>query len=171
MITGNIEGNLINRFNNGANSFSFLIMPDRSFPMASLFLRKDINSTVTVCHSATNDIKSFTLNADIVIAAIGKPDFVKGDMIKEGAVIIDVGINRVEDKNSAKGYKLTGDVDFNSCIEKVSGITPVPGGVGPMTIAMLMRNTLDSASKIIYSRNLKHSQKFLYIPTQNILII
>jgi len=120
-------------------------------PMASLFLRKDINSTVTVCHSATNDIKSFTLNADIIIAAIGKPDFVKGDMIKEGAVIIDVGINRVEDKNSAKGYKLTGDVDFNSCIEKVSGITPVPGGVGPMTIAMLMRNTLDSASKIIYS--------------------
>jgi methylenetetrahydrofolate dehydrogenase (NADP+)/methenyltetrahydrofolate cyclohydrolase len=119
-------------------------------PMASLFLRKEINSTVTVCHSATKDIKSFTLNADILIAAIGRPDFVKGDMIKEGAVIIDVGINRVEDKNIPKGYRLTGDVDFNSCIGKVSRITPVPGGVGPMTIAMLMRNTLDSAAKIIY---------------------
>jgi methylenetetrahydrofolate dehydrogenase (NADP+)/methenyltetrahydrofolate cyclohydrolase len=119
-------------------------------PMASLFLRKDINSTVTVCHSATKDIKSYTLNADILIAAIGRPDFVKGDMIKEGAVIIDVGINRVENKNIPKGYNLTGDVDFNSCIGKVSRITPVPGGVGPMTIAMLMKNTLDSASKIIY---------------------
>jgi methylenetetrahydrofolate dehydrogenase (NADP+)/methenyltetrahydrofolate cyclohydrolase len=119
-------------------------------PMASLFLRKDINSTVTVCHSATKDIKSFTLNADILIAAIGRPDFVKGDMIKEGSVIIDVGINRVEDKNITKGYRLTGDVDFNSCIGKVSRITPVPGGVGPMTIAMLMKNTLDSAAKIIY---------------------
>ena len=119
-------------------------------PMASLFLRKDINSTVTVCHSATKDIKSFTLNADILIAAIGRPDFVRGDMIKEGAVIIDVGINRVEDKNIPKGYRLTGDVDFNSCIGKVSRITPVPGGVGRMTIAMLMKNTFDSAAKIIY---------------------
>ena len=119
-------------------------------PMASLFLRKDLNSTVTICHSATKDIKSFTLNADILIAAIGKPDFVKGDMIKEGVVIIDVGINRVEDKSSPKGYRLTGDVDFKSCMDKVSKITPVPGGVGPMTIAMLMRNTLDSATKLIY---------------------
>ena len=119
-------------------------------PMASLFLKKDINSTVTICHSSTKDIKSFTMNADILIAAIGKPDFVTGDMVKEGAVIIDVGINRVDDKNSPKGYRLTGDVDFNSCIEKVSRITPVPGGVGPMTIAMLMRNTLDSASQNIY---------------------
>ncbi len=119
-------------------------------PMASLFLNKKLNSTVTICHSATKDIKSFTLNADILIAAIGKPDFVKYDMIKENAVVIDVGINRVDDKNSAKGYKLTGDVDFSSCYEKVSKITPVPGGVGPMTIAMLMRNTLDSASQIIY---------------------
>jgi methylenetetrahydrofolate dehydrogenase (NADP+)/methenyltetrahydrofolate cyclohydrolase len=120
-------------------------------PLASLLLRKDINSTVTVCHSATKDIKSFTINADILIAAIGRPDFVTGDMIKEGAVIIDVGINRVENKDSSKGYKLTGDVDFNSCIGKVSRITPVPGGVGPMTIAMLMKNTFDSAAKIIYS--------------------
>lgn len=119
-------------------------------PMASLFLRKDLNSTVTICHSATKDIKSFSFNADILIAAIGKPDFVKGYMIKEGAVIIDVGINRVEDQSSPKGYRLTGDVDFKSCLDKVSKITPVPGGVGPMTIAMLMRNTLDSATKLIY---------------------
>lgn len=119
-------------------------------PVASLFLRKDINSTVTVCHSATKDIKQFSSKADILIAAIGKPDFVKSDMIKEGAAIIDVGINRVEDSSSPKGSRLTGDVDFNSCFEKSSKITPVPGGVGPMTIAMLMRNTLDSATKKIY---------------------
>ena len=119
-------------------------------PMASLFLRKDLNSTVTICHSATKDIKAFTLQADILIAAIGKPEFVKGDMIKEDSVIIDVGINRVDDNTVPKGYRLTGDVDYNSCFGKVSKITPVPGGVGPMTIAMLMRNTLDSASQIIY---------------------
>lgn len=119
-------------------------------PMASLFLRKDLNSTVTVCHSATTDIKSFTLNADILIAAIGKPEFITGDMIKDGAVIIDVGINRVDDNTIPKGYRLTGDINYFSCLDKVSKITPVPGGVGPMTIAMLMRNTLDSASQIIY---------------------
>lgn len=119
-------------------------------PMASLFLRKDLNATVTVCHSATKDIKQFTTEADILIAAIGKPEFVTSDMIKKGAVIIDVGINRVDDANSPKGSRLTGDVDFNSCFEKVSKITPVPGGVGPMTIAMLMRNTLDSASQKIF---------------------
>jgi len=119
-------------------------------PMAGLFLRKDLNSTVTICHSATKDIKSFTLNADILIAAIGKPEFVKGDMVKEGSVLIDVGINRVDDNSIPKGYRLTGDVDYNSCFDKVSKITPVPGGVGPMTIAMLMKNTLDSASQKIY---------------------
>ncbi|MFZ4589468.1 MAG: bifunctional 5,10-methylenetetrahydrofolate dehydrogenase/5,10-methenyltetrahydrofolate cyclohydrolase [Ignavibacteria bacterium] len=119
-------------------------------PMASLFLRKDLNSTVTICHSATKDIKSFTLDADILIAAIGKPEFVKGDMVKEGSVLIDVGINRVDDNSIPKGYRLTGDVDYNSCFDKVSKITPVPGGVGPMTIAMLMKNTLDSASQKIY---------------------
>lgn len=119
-------------------------------PMASLFLRKDLNATVTVCHSATKDIKQFSTEADILIAAIGKPEFVTSDMIKKGAVIIDVGINRVDDANSPKGSRLTGDVDFNSCFEKVSKITPVPGGVGPMTIAMLMRNTLDSASQKIF---------------------
>lgn len=119
-------------------------------PMASLFLRKDLNATVTVCHSATKDIKQFSTEADILIAAIGKPEFVTDDMIKQDAVIIDVGINRVDDANSPKGSRLTGDVDFNSCFEKVLKITPVPGGVGPMTIAMLMRNTLDSASQKIF---------------------
>lgn len=119
-------------------------------PVAALFLRKDINSTVTICHSATRDIKQYSSEADILIAAIGKPDFVKYDMIKEGAVIIDVGINRVEDASSPKGSRLTGDVDFKGCYEKASKITPVPGGVGPMTIAMLMRNTLDSATHKIF---------------------
>jgi methylenetetrahydrofolate dehydrogenase (NADP+) / methenyltetrahydrofolate cyclohydrolase len=119
-------------------------------PISSLLLRKDINSTVTVCHSATRNIKEFTLNADILIAAIGKAEFVTGDMVKEGCVIIDVGINRVEDVSNTKGYRLTGDVNFKECYEKVSCITPVPGGVGPMTIAMLMKNTLDSASGKIY---------------------
>lgn len=119
-------------------------------PMASLFLRKDLNSTVTICHSATKDIKSFTSEADILIAAIGKPEFVKSDMIKEGAVIIDVGINRISDNTIPKGYRLTGDVDYIDCYKKVSKITPVPGGVGPMTIAMLMKNTLSSASKSVY---------------------
>lgn len=119
-------------------------------PVASLFLRKEINSTVTVCHSATRDIKLYSTEADILVAAIGKPYFVKSDMVKKGAVIIDVGINRIEDKNSTKGSKLVGDVDFDECLSISSKITPVPGGVGPMTVAMLMRNTLDSASKKIY---------------------
>lgn len=119
-------------------------------PVASLFLRKDVNSTVTVCHSATRDIKQYSTEADILIAAIGKPYFVKEDMIKKDAVIIDVGINRIEDPGSPKGSKLVGDVDYDACYEKASKITPVPGGVGPMTVAMLMRNTLDSALKKIY---------------------
>jgi len=119
-------------------------------PMAALFLRKDLNSTVTVCHSATRDIKEYSLNADILVAAIGKAGFVKSDMVKEGAVIIDVGINRIEDKSAPKGTRLTGDVDFEGCFPKASKITPVPGGVGLMTIAMLMRNTLDAASGKMY---------------------
>lgn len=121
-------------------------------PVANLLLKKEFNSTVTVCHSRTKNIKEHTRNADILIAAIGKPDFVKKDMVKDGCVIIDVGINRVEDENSKTGYKLTGDVDYNDCFEKCGMITPVPGGVGPMTIAMLMRNTLDSAKGAIYGK-------------------
>lgn len=114
-------------------------------PVASLMLKKSINSTVTICHSATKDIGEITRQADILIAAIGKPDFIKPDMIKDGAIIIDVGINRVEDASIEKGYRLTGDVDYTGCFEKASKITPVPGGVGPMTIAMLMKNTMKSA--------------------------
>jgi methylenetetrahydrofolate dehydrogenase (NADP+)/methenyltetrahydrofolate cyclohydrolase len=120
-------------------------------PIANLFINKSLNSTVTVCNSFTKNIREFTQNADIIIVAIGKADFLKADMIKEGVVIIDVGINRIEDKSTKKGYRITGDADYNDCYEKCSKITPVPGGVGPMTIAMLMKNTLDSARAKIYS--------------------
>ncbi len=121
-------------------------------PVANLLLRKEFNSTVTVCHSRTKNLKEITSTADILIAAIGKPEFVKSDFIKEGCVVIDVGINRVEDPLAKRGYRITGDVDYNDCIEKSSLITPVPGGVGPMTIAMLMKNTFDSATGNIYER-------------------
>ena len=113
-------------------------------PMAALLWAKGKNadSTVTVCHSRTPDIAEITREADIIIAAIGKPEFLKGDMVKEGAVVIDVGINRISDPSAPKGTRLVGDVAFDEVAEKASRITPVPGGVGPMTIAMLMRNTL-----------------------------
>ncbi len=104
----------------------------------------------TITHSATKDITSFTRQADIIVAAIGKANFLTGDMIKEGVVIIDVGINRIDDATAKKGYRVVGDVDYASCYPKASLITPVPGGVGPMTIAMLLKNTLDSALKKIY---------------------
>lgn len=120
-------------------------------PVANLFLNKTINSTVTICHSATKSIRDYTLNADIIIVAMGKPKFLTSDMIQEGAVIIDVGINRVEDSTTKSGYRITGDADFEDCVQKCSKITPVPGGVGPMTIAMLMKNTLDAAMSKIYS--------------------
>ena len=121
-------------------------------PIANILLQKSktANCTVTIAHSATEKITDFTKKADIIIAAIGKPEFLKAGMIKEGAVIIDVGINRIDDPGSVKGYKVVGDVDYKSCYKKASLITPVPGGVGPMTIAMLMKNTLDSAMKRIY---------------------
>ena len=120
-------------------------------PMSILMGRKDFpgNSTVTLTHSYTPHVEDFTKNADIVITALGDPHFLKGDMIKEGAVIVDVGITRVDD-DSEKGYHLAGDVDFNSCAEKASWITPVPGGVGPMTRAMLMKNTLLAYKHTIY---------------------
>jgi len=114
-------------------------------PIANLLLRKDFNSTVTVCHSQTENIEEFSKEADILIAAIGKANFVKKDFIKEGCVIIDVGINRIEDKGSKTGFRIVGDVDYQDCLAKCGMITPVPGGVGPMTIAMLMKNTLESA--------------------------
>ena len=100
------------------------------------------NSTVTLVHSRTPGITSFTKKADIIIVALGIPNFLKSDMIKQGSVVIDVGITRVEDKTKKKGYRIVGDVDFESVKTKVSYITPVPGGVGPMTIAMLLKNTL-----------------------------
>ena len=104
------------------------------------------NSTVTVCHSRTKDIASYTKTADILICAIGQPQFIKGDMVKEGAVDIDVGIHRIP-ADTVKGYKLVGDVQFDEVVRKASYITPVPGGVGPMTIAMLLNNTLIAAKK------------------------
>ncbi len=121
-------------------------------PIANLLIQKNknANSTVTVCHSATPNISEHTQNADIIIAAIGKANFLTGNMVKEGSVIIDVGINRIEDKPTEKGYKIVGDVNFAECYPKASMITPVPGGVGPMTIAMLLKNTFDSAAKNIY---------------------
>lgn len=108
-------------------------------PMAMLLLHK--NATVTICHSKTRDLKEVTKRADVVVAAVGIPNFVTADMVRPGAVVIDVGINRMEDG------KLTGDVDFASVAPIASAITPVPGGVGPMTIAMLMRNTITAAKK------------------------
>ena len=121
-------------------------------PMSILMARKSNpgNCTVTLCHSRTKDIKAMTLQADIVIAALGIPEFVKGDMIKEGAVVIDVGITRVEDQSKKRGYALKGDVNFEEVAPKCSYITPVPGGVGPMTRASLLWNTLQSAKKTFY---------------------
>lgn len=121
-------------------------------PMSILMGRKDFpgNSTVTLTHSNTENLSYYTYSADIVITALGVPGFLKADMIKEGAVIIDVGITRLEDPTSEKGYKLVGDVDFESVKEKASWITPVPGGVGPMTRAMLLKNTL-----LAYKNNMR----------------
>ncbi|MBB5021466.1 bifunctional methylenetetrahydrofolate dehydrogenase/methenyltetrahydrofolate cyclohydrolase FolD [Desulfurispira natronophila] len=119
-------------------------------PLAAMMLQKDsgenmgCNSTVTVCHSATKNLEELCREADILVAAIGKPEFVKGHMVKEGAVVIDVGINRI-DADNEKGYRLVGDVDFEEVKPRCQAITPVPGGVGPMTIAMLMYNTVSSA--------------------------
>ncbi len=112
-------------------------------PIANLMYQKtkNANSIVTICHTAAKDFSYYTKQADIIIAAMGVPELIKAEHIKEGAVIIDVGVNRVEDTSLTKGYYLTGDVDYKSVFEKVSAITPVPGGVGPMTIAMLMQNT------------------------------
>lgn len=112
-------------------------------PVALLLTKA--NATVTLCHSRTRDLPQEISQADIVIAAIGRPNMVKGEWVKSGAVIIDVGINRVEDSTRKRGYKLVGDVDFESALEVAGAITPVPGGVGAMTIAMLLKNTLQAA--------------------------
>ena len=113
-------------------------------PIASLLLKA--NATVTICHSRTKDLPKVARNADILVAAVGRPQMVKGDWIKPGAVVIDVGINRIEvEKDGEKKMRLVGDVDFAEALEVAGAITPVPGGVGPMTIVMLMSNTLQSA--------------------------
>lgn len=116
-------------------------------PVAVLLSRKETNATVTLCHTGTKDIASFTRQADIVVVAAGRPDTLTGDMLKEGAVVIDVGVNRIPDASSPKGFRLAGDADFESCSRVASAITPVPGGVGPMTITMLLWNTLESAKR------------------------
>jgi methylenetetrahydrofolate dehydrogenase (NADP+) / methenyltetrahydrofolate cyclohydrolase len=114
-------------------------------PMALLLMGKAGNATVTIAHSRTKDLAAVCRRADIVIAAIGKPEFVTADMVKDGATVIDVGINRVKDTSKKSGYKLVGDVAFDEVAPKCKAITPVPGGVGPMTIAMLMQNTIQAA--------------------------
>jgi len=118
-------------------------------PMAAIMMQKaaGANATVTVCHSRTKNLPEITRQADILIAAIGVPQFVKADMIRDGAVVIDVGVNRVDDATKKSGYRLVGDVDFDAVSKKAKAISPVPGGVGPMTITMLLKNTIESAKR------------------------
>lgn len=116
-------------------------------PLASLLSRKEINATVTLCHSGTRDLPFFTRSADILIACVGKPCFISADMIKPGAAVIDVGVNRIADSGKKSGFRLAGDVDFEHALTTAGAITPVPKGVGPMTIAMLLHNTLAAAQK------------------------
>ena len=116
-------------------------------PVSVLLAQKSVNCTVTLCHTGTKNLPEITKQADIVVVASGHPHTLTGDMIKEGAVVIDVGVNRIPDSSKKSGFRLVGDCDFDDLKEKASFITPVPGGVGPMTIAMLMVNTLESAEK------------------------
>ncbi len=118
-------------------------------PLANMLIQKqpNRNATVTVCHTRTKDLAHQTRQADIIIAAAGRPNTITADMVKEGVVVIDVGVNRVEDATKKRGYRLVGDVDFERVAEKASFITPVPGGVGPMTITMLLYNTVESAKR------------------------
>ncbi|HEY2102012.1 MAG TPA: bifunctional methylenetetrahydrofolate dehydrogenase/methenyltetrahydrofolate cyclohydrolase FolD [Chthoniobacterales bacterium] len=111
-------------------------------PMALLLMRKGIDATVTVVHSRTRNIPETCRRADVIVAAIGQPRFVKDEHVRDGAVVIDVGINRLDDPTAERGYRLVGDVDFDAVVKKAAAVTPVPGGVGPMTIAMLMSNTI-----------------------------
>lgn len=116
-------------------------------PLSVLMINKEVNSTVTICHSGTKNLAQITKQADILVAAMGKPQFITADMIKEGAVVIDVGVNRIADSSKKSGFRLVGDVDFTPACEVASAITPVPKGVGPMTIAMLVKNTLIAAKR------------------------
>ena len=115
--------------------------------MSILVSSNNANGTCTICHSRTKNIINYSRNADIIISAIGVPNFLTSEMIKEDSVIIDVGINRIDSDNE-NGYKIVGDADYDSVFDKVSKITPVPGGVGPMTIAMLVENTIEAAENI-----------------------
>lgn len=138
-------------------------------PMASLMMQKAYpgDATVTVCHSRSKDLVKECQEADIIIAALGQPNFVKEEMVKEGAVVIDVGTTRVPDASKKSGFKLTGDVKFDEVAPKCSFITPVPGGVGPMTIVSLMKNTLLAGKKLFISRILKDSEMYftvLFLP-------
>ena len=120
-------------------------------PVAAILVqkRKGANATVTIAHSRTRDLASITRSADILVAAMGSPQFIKADMVREGAVVIDVGSNRIDDPSAKRGYRWAGDADFEAVKEKAPAITPVPGGVGPMTIVMLMKNTVLSASRAL----------------------
>lgn len=124
-------------------------------PLAALLMQKAEwgNATVTVCHTKTRNLSAITRSADILISAIGQPEFIKGRMVREGCVVVDVGVNRVEDPTKKSGYRLVGDVHFDSVARKARAITPVPGGVGPMTIAMLMKNTVKSAERYLFLRD------------------
>jgi len=116
-------------------------------PLAAILMqkKKGANATITICHTGTKDIGYYSRQADIVVAAMGSPKALTADMVRDGAVVIDVGVNRVEDKTKEKGFRLVGDVDFDAIKEKAAAITPVPGGVGPMTVTMLLLNTVEAA--------------------------
>ncbi|HEU4988272.1 MAG TPA: bifunctional methylenetetrahydrofolate dehydrogenase/methenyltetrahydrofolate cyclohydrolase FolD [Gemmatimonadaceae bacterium] len=118
-------------------------------PMASLLVQPGVDATVTVCHSRTRDLAEHTRRADVIVAAVGRANIVTADMVREGAVVIDVGMNRVPDAAAPRGYRLVGDVDFDGVKDVASLITPVPGGVGPMTIAMLLQNTARAAARAL----------------------
>ena len=146
---------LLKRYNIDTNGKHIVVVGRSNIvgkPTANLFVQKmpNANAIVTICHSAAKNISDYTKNADIIIAAVGVPEFIKKDDIKDGAVIIDVGINRIVDAASPRGSRIVGDVDYKDVLPKVSAITPVPGGVGPMTIAMLVKNTIRSAKKEVY---------------------
>ncbi|MFQ5800001.1 MAG: bifunctional 5,10-methylene-tetrahydrofolate dehydrogenase/5,10-methylene-tetrahydrofolate cyclohydrolase, partial [Bacteroidota bacterium] len=119
-------------------------------PVANILLQKQkgANAVVTVCHTGAKDLTRYTKQADILVAAMGRPESITGEMIKAGAIVVDVGVNRIDDPSARNGYRLVGDVHFASASEVASAITPVPGGVGPMTIAMLMKNTLLAAQRL-----------------------
>lgn len=117
-------------------------------PMANLLVARKANATVTIAHSRTKDLPGLCRTADIIVAAVGRPEMVNADYVKEGAVVLDVGINRIADASRPRGYRIVGDVDFASVVNKCSYITPVPGGVGPMTIAMLMANTVKACRQL-----------------------